>query len=132
MNNARAKESHSKYGDSALDLAYDQYSSALRMQGPILGKVLIMGALNTAKSPSKHGALIAVYNNSATTAWAKTGDSTVTAPAGGTDGIALKPNDYTILAMGTDTHIITSTATCFGYEIVDDLKYSAKAGIVPT
>jgi len=131
MNNPRSKESHSRIGDTSLDYAYDAASSAFRMQGPILGKVLILGALNAGAKPSKLGALIAVYNNSATTAWAKTGDDTVTAPTGGADGIALKPNDYTIIAMGADVKIITSTATCFGYEIVDDLTYSPKAGIVP-
>ena len=61
MNNPRSKESHSRIGDTSLDYAYDAASSAFRMQGPILGKVLILGALNAGAKPSKLGALIAVY-----------------------------------------------------------------------
>lgn len=130
MNNVRSKASENRYGNTATDYAFNQESGAVKQLGPILGKVTIMGALNTAKQASKMGRLIAVYNNSGSTAFAKTGaDGTVTAPTGGTDGICLRPNDYTVIAMGTDLYIICNAATCFGYEIVDELEYNPNSGV---
>lgn len=130
MNMKRSKAAQNKVGGlESLDLSYGQEASAIRVQGPMLGKVTIMGALNAAKGASKMGRVIAVYNNSTTTAFAKTGaDSSVTAPSGGADGICLKPNDYTYIAMGSDLYIIASAATCFGYELVDELEYNPASG----
>ncbi len=128
MNNVRSKASQDRYGNTATDYAFNQKAGALKQLGPILGKVLNMGALNTAKDAGRQGALVAIYNNSGSTAFAKTGNATVTAPTGGADGICLPPNEYTILALGTDTHVITNTATCFGYIIDDELIYNQNSG----
>lgn len=130
MGNLRSKASENRYsGADATDYSFNQYAGGLVVVGPTLGKLTIMGALNTAKSISISGANVAVYNNSTTTAFVKTGNSSVTAPTGGADGICLAPNSYTIIAMGTDTHIISSAATCFGYEIKSDLNYNPNSGI---
>jgi hypothetical protein len=129
MNMKRSKASQDRVGSTATDYSFNQESGALKTLGPILGKVSIMGALNAAKAASKMGRLIAVYNNSSSVAWAKTGpNSSVTAPTGGADGIALTPNAYTIIAMGSDLFIIASAATCFGYEISDELEYNPNSG----
>jgi hypothetical protein len=130
MNNFRSKPSNARYSHAdSLDYSFNQYAGAFKTLGPILGKVSILGSLSAAKAASDAGKLIAVYNSSATTAFAKTGNSAVTAPTGGADGICLPPNSYTIIAMLADTHIICNAATCFGYEIMDDLLYNPNSGV---
>jgi hypothetical protein len=130
MQNIRSKASKDMYGGSvANDYAFNQQAGAIKTLGPILGNVSILGALSAAVDSTKAGgALIAVYNNSASTAFAKTGSSSVTAPTSGADGICLPPNAYTIIALGSDTHIRCSAATCFGYLIQDDLNYNQNSG----
>ena len=70
---------------------------------------------------TKNGALIAVYNDSATTGFVATGAADVTAPTTGANGIACRPYDYTIVALAnTDTQIIgISGGTLWAY-LVDD------------
>lgn len=130
MNNFRQIPSNAKVGPAdSQNLGFNQQAGAHKVLGPILGNVSNLGALNTAKFASARGKLIAVYNNSASTAFAKTGDASVTAPTGGADGICLTPNSYTIIALFQDTHIITNAATCFGYEIVDDTYVNPNSGV---
>ena len=130
MNNVRGKASQDAYGGSvAQDYSFNQEAGAIKSLGPILGRVRIMGALNVAKNASKMGRLIAVYNNSAVTAFVATGTvSTLSAPTGGTDGICLRPFDYTVVVMSTDTWIISNVGTVFGYEIIDELEYNPNSG----
>jgi hypothetical protein len=130
MNNFRQIPTNAKVGPAdSQNLGFNQQAGAHKMLGPILGNVLILGALGTAKSATQRGKLIAVFNNSATVAFAKTGDASVTAPTGGADGICLTPNAYTIIALFQDTHIICNAATCFGYEIVDDTFVNPNSGV---
>jgi hypothetical protein len=80
-----------------------------------------LGALDTAKEVvGGKGMTVAVYNNSASVAWVDTGNSSVAAPSGGTNGIAVPPNSYVYVAMGEDLWIRASAATVFGYELDDD------------
>ena len=130
MNNFRSKSANNRYsGSDSQDYGFNQYAGAQKVLGPILGRTASLGALGTAKGGSNAGILVAIYNNSAVTAFAKTGTSAVTAPTDGTNGICLPPMAYTIIALCADTHVICNAATCFGYEIVDDLMYNPKSGV---
>lgn len=130
MNGARSKSSNNRYsGHDATDYAFNQYAGGFKQVGPILGHVKILGAANSLLRVEA-GSLIALYNNSATTAFAKVGDpATLTAPTGGADGICLRPNEYTIISVGPNNGIIANAATVFAYLIIDDLNYSSQAGI---
>jgi len=129
MNAKRTKASQDRYSAAdATEGSFNQHSGAMKQLGPILGYPTILGALNAAVGVEL-GSIVAVYNNSATTAWAKLGTTNaVTAPTGGADGIALKPMDYTLIAVYTNNYIICSAATCFGYLINDDLKLNPNSG----
>lgn len=130
MNNARSKASNNRYsGHDATDYSFNQYAGGLKQVGPILGYLQVLGAANSLLKVEA-GSLIALYNNSASTAFAKVGDpTTLTAPTGGADGICLRPNEYTIISVGPNNGLIASAATVFAYLIIDDLKYSSQAGI---
>jgi hypothetical protein len=131
MNGARSKASNNRYsGHDATDYSFNQYAGGLKVVGPILGHVQVLGAANTLLRVEA-GSLIALYNSTGTTAFAKIGDpATLTAPTGGADGVCLKPNDYTIISVGPNQGIIANVNTVFAYLIVDDLKYSSQAGIL--
>lgn len=130
MNNARSKSSNNRYsGHDATDYSFNQYAGGLKVVGPIVGYLQVLGAANTLKRVET-GSVIALYNNSGTAAFVKIGDpATLTAPTGGADGICLKPNDYTIISVGPNQGLIASAATVFAYLVVDDLNYSSQAGI---
>jgi hypothetical protein len=82
-----------------------------------------MGDAATAKAVTKPGALVAIFNATAGVLWAKTGLAGVSAPTTGTNGVALRPMDYTIIAMPVgDTHVITS-AQAWAYQLEDDSEY---------
>jgi hypothetical protein len=129
MNQLRTKQGNNKYsGMDALDDSFNQQGGGFKVIGPILGNPKILGALSAAVGVDL-GSIVAVYNNSAATAWAAIGPtSAVAVPTGGANGIALKPNDYTIIAMYNSNYIVCSAATCFGYLINDDLLMSPNAG----
>lgn len=129
MANQRSKASNNRYSNAdSLDYAFNQQAGAFKMVGPILGKLSILGALNVAKAVDA-GALVAVYNNSGSTAFVKTGPSVaVLAPTGGSDGICVPPNSYIMIAMTSDNYIISNLATTFGYLVNDDLLFNPNSG----
>jgi hypothetical protein len=129
MNATRTKITQNRYsGVDATEFSFNQQSGAMKQLGPILGNVSILGPLNAAVGVDL-GSLVAIFNDSSTVAWAAMGTTaSVAAPTGGANGIALRPNDYTILALYNNNYIICSTATCFGYLINDDLKMTPNAG----
>ncbi len=129
MNNFRAKASSTRYSHAdVLDYSFNQQAGALKMLGPIIGKLIPLGDGATARAMSQRGKLAAVYNTTAGTLFAKTGDSTVAAPTGGTDSVCLPPLSYTIIALDQDTHVRTS-ASCFVYEVVDDTHVNPNSGV---
>lgn len=86
-----------------------------------LFKTPYLGAIGTAKEvTSGKGATVAVYNDSATTAYAATGDSSVAAPTGPANGIAIPPFSYMYIAMGENLWVRGSAATVYAYELSDD------------
>jgi hypothetical protein len=129
MNQTRAKAGNNKYsGMDALDDSFNQQGGGFKVIGPILGNPKILGALNAAVGVDL-GSLVAVFNDSSTVAWAAIGpNNSVAVPSGGANGIALKPNDYTIIAMYNSNYIVCSAATCFGYLLNDDLICTPSAG----
>lgn len=103
------------------DYSYNEQAGAFKVLGPIIGRLSKLGPINVATSAG-YGSLVAIYNDSTSTAWAKTGTSAVSGPAAG--DIALPPQSYTIISLGPDTHVIASTITCYGYIIEDDAIYT--------
>lgn len=105
----------------ATDMSYNESAGALKHLGPILGKLLIPGqALNAARGYDA-GKLLAIYNNSASTVFYKTGpDATVTAPTGISDGAPLPPFAYTTVSLGDDRYIVSNSANAVAFEIEDD------------
>lgn len=113
----------------AADLAFNEQAGALKVLGGILGELQRLFSFDVAAKnlvePFKNADLIAFYNDGATTAWLTTGDNDTAAPAAtSANGIALKPNDYTILAMpdGT-TNLNCSVTTVVAYLVKDDTFY---------
>jgi hypothetical protein len=129
MNATRTKKSQNRYsGVDATEFSFNQQAGAMKQLGPILGNLTILGALGSAVGVDL-GSLVAIYNNSSSVAWAAMGTtSAMAAPTGGADGIALPPNQYTILALYDKNFVRCSAATCFGYLINDDLSMNPKSG----
>jgi len=72
-------------------------------------------------SPISPGSILYIFNNAATVAWiALSTDSAVAAPSAFTNGIPLKPNDWTILSAGENNFIRSSAATVGLYDVKDD------------
>jgi hypothetical protein len=130
MNNMRSKSSENRYsGADAQDYSFNQYAGGFKTI-PMSGFLKPLGAANTVVRIDP-GSIIALYNDSATTAFAKIGDnSSLTPPTGGADGVCLRPNDYTVLSVAEFNGIISNSANVFAYLLVDDLLYNKKSGIV--
>lgn len=79
-----------------------------------------LGPLTNAVEVSEKGKTVAVYNDSAVTAYVATGDSTLTAPTSAANGIAVPPYEYMYVSMGEDLWVRGSASTVYGYEMVDD------------
>ena len=122
-NNYRSKPTQDVKGFAhAIDTAYNEQAGALKVLSHIVGHLIPLGNCSSAAIDcTKNGALIAVYNDSATTGFVATGAADVTAPTTGANGIACRPYDYTIVALAnTDTQIIgISGGTLWAY-LVDD------------
>lgn len=130
MNKVRSKPSQDRYGaDMATEDAFNQYSGAVKVMGPVFGVVeKFLGALNAAVGVDL-GSLVAVYNNTASTSFVALGTSNaVAAPTSPANGIAIPPNSYLIIPMGNNNWIISNVATTFGYLLEDDLQYNPNSG----
>lgn len=129
MENRRSKKTDNRYSNAdSLDYSFNQYAGALKTL-PVTGYLKPLGAANVVLRVEL-GSLVALYNNSASTAFAKIGDPVgLTAPSGGADGICLRPNDYTILSVGEYNGIIASAATVFAYLVVDDTMFQKNTGV---
>lgn len=67
------------------------------------------------------GSTLWVFNNSGSVAWLSLSTATIgSAPSAFTDGIPLKPNDWTILSAGENSFVRSSAATVGLYEMKDD------------
>ena len=124
----RSKDSANTRGmHKAQDNAYNEQAGGFKQVGPIVGlltRLYQISAIKTLEAPCRRGCVIAFYNPTSTTAWL-TISETATDPAapaiGEATSIALKPNDYTILAMPEDaTKIRCSETTAIAYLVVDD------------
>ena len=118
----RTKPSSKRAGFAdSTDYSYNDKAGAQKSLGLIMGHLIKLGALGSAVGVGQ-GEILSIFNNSATVAWAKTGNSSVSGPVAG--DIALPPYAYTTISMGDDTHVIASAATCFGYKLDDDTVYT--------
>lgn len=129
MTAIRSKAQQNLYGGSvAQDYAFNQYAGAMKVMGPIFGRVQqFLGDLAAGVSVDS-GVLVAVYNNTAAAVFVATGpDATLAAPTIA-NGIAVPPNSYLIIPMGSDKRIRSSGAGAIGYWLQDDLLLNPNSG----
>lgn len=100
---------------------YNDQAGAQKVLGPIIGALKRLPDAVTAQELDHGGKIIAVYNNSASVAWLTSADkkANVVAPTS-VNGIALRPNDYTHVALGADRAFQVSASTAICYEVIDD------------
>lgn len=73
-----------------------------------------------ANEPVVPGSILYFYNNAATVAWVTLSTTAKSAPTGFTDGIPLRPNNWTYLSAGENSFVRSSAATVALYEPKDD------------
>jgi len=74
--------------------------------------------------PVGFGAIVGLYNNANTVAWASlANDAAPAAPSSFSNAIPLKPNDWTWINSGENNVVRTSAATVGVYTIKDDSTY---------
>ena len=105
---------------AAQDYSFNDYAGGLKVVK--IGGVLISKGAGSTAIPVGAGSQVAIYNNSASTDWAKTGDSSVGSPVAG--DIALAPMSYTLICVGDNAYIRTAAATSFVYILLDDTVYT--------
>ena len=113
-------------GSAALDNSYNEQAGAFKALDHIVGKLTPLGDATAAINTRQAGALIALFSLGGV-GYVKTGvDNTVAAPTGGVDGIPLRADDYTIIAMGPDEKYlkaITSGSDVWAYLVEDFTVY---------
>lgn len=111
---------------SIFGLTFNQGAGANKVvsSGPSLK---IIGPLNVARQ-FQEGSILWIYNNSSTVGFVKFAQTGVliTAPTGLSDGIAIPPNQYLQLSIGSNTQVIGSAATLGCYLMEDHTKLSEK------
>lgn len=105
-------------GEIPLDISFNKYAGALKTL-PLEGQLQPLGPANSAINCDL-GDVIAFYNDSSSAKYVAFGDSTVSAPTGPTNGIALKPNDYTYLSVGMNNYFISNSSSVYAYKLIDD------------
>lgn len=87
-----------------------------------VGDVFISGRdVSGAGESIQPGAIIWIYNNSATVAWLALSTAAIAvAPTGFTNGIPLTPNAWTQLSAGENNSVRASAATVGLFEVKDD------------
>lgn len=74
-----------------------------------------------AGEPVRPGSILYFFNNAATVAWVALSTASIGgAPSGFTNGIPLKPNDWTVLSAGENSFVRSSAVTVGLYEPKDD------------
>ncbi len=112
----------------AADMSYNEQSGGSKVVGPILGLLTRLSTFSVSPAPLPapfvNGGVIAFYNPTAATAWLSISKTAIAPPAPGAaepSSIALKPNDYTILAMPDGaTQVACDVATVVIYFVEDD------------
>lgn len=125
---SRNTESRDTRGmNKAMDVAYNEQAGGLKVVGPILGlikRMFLLDIIRDVDAPMKPGAVMAFYNPTAITAWLTISETAIdpAAPASAEpSSIALKPNDYTILALPQKaTKLRSSDLTVVAYLMLDD------------
>lgn len=87
-----------------------------------MGHLIVLGAVPTASvlDLQDSGKTISLWNSDTATHYVKIGDSSITAPAGAADGIALPGGQYTTITLTSETCIRADAASkVFAYEVED-------------
>ena len=126
MTQERSNQSRGTRGmHKAMDVSYNEQAGGLKVVGPVVGKLkrLFAGSSDLLE-PYKPGGVVAFYNPTGATAWLTIGEAGAAPAAPGAaqaDSIALKPNDYTILAMPKDASAVNCDVnTVVAYLVEDD------------
>ena len=113
--------------NKALDVSYNEQSGGLKVVGPIMGqlkRLFVVSAVMAISEPAKSGAVIGFYNPTATTAWLTISETAIDPAipsAVEPNSIALRPNDYTFLAMPyRASKVRSSEPTVVAYLMLDD------------
>jgi hypothetical protein len=110
----------------AANVTYNEQSGSQKVLGPVLGVLTRIFSFSSSPAglpaPFANGGLIALYNPTANTAWLTIGvGATAPATPSATTGIALRPNDYTIIGTPNQTsRLACDVATVVAYVIEDD------------
>lgn len=133
-NNGYTKKSRTNKG-GALDQGAIQSSQANHYSGghkvmdvgpefmkQISAAVITGRDISAAGSPITPGSILYIYNNSNTVGWVSMSTADLAAaPTGFSDGIPLRPNNWTILSAGENSFIRSSSNTTIAlYEPKDD------------
>lgn len=110
----------------AQDIAYNEQAGGFKQVGPILGQLKRLYTIDTEQALTeitKSGSIIAFYNPTSSTAWLilKEGAGPIGTPSAlEASSIALKPNDYTVLALNEKVTSMISDAAVVAYLVQDD------------
>jgi hypothetical protein len=110
----------------AANVTYNEQTGSQKVLGPVLGVLTRMFSFSSSPAglpaPFANGGLIALYNPTASTAWLTIGvGATAPATPSASTGIALRPNDYTIIGTPNQTsRLACDVATVVAYVIEDD------------
>lgn len=112
----------------AADISYNEQAGGMKQVGPILGLLTRLGTFSISPAPLAppfvNGGVIAFYNPTANTAWLSTSITAAPPPVPSaieSSSIALKPNDYTVLALPDGaTQVACDVATVVMYFMEDD------------
>ena len=112
----------------AANETYNEQSGTQKVLGPVLGVLTRLFSFSSSPQaltqPFANGGLIALYNPTASTAWLTIGTGgTAPATPSASTGIALRPNDYTIIGTPDKTaRLACDVATVVAY-VVEDNSY---------
>lgn len=88
-------------GSAALDVSYNEQAGAFKTLSHIVGELTPLGdALAGALNCTKTGALVALFAVGGISYVSTGPTNAVVAPTDGSTGVALRADDYTIIAMG--------------------------------
>jgi hypothetical protein len=110
-------------GNAALDLAYNDKSGALKVLGPTMGHLILLGALNNGVLVGL-GSMVQVFNSDTVVHYVSTGASGAGAPSSPANGIPVPPGQYITISTGPDQQIRSDSSTVYGYLVDDETTYS--------
>jgi hypothetical protein len=107
---------HPKAPIPAIDIQQNTYSDTAKAQRDAESGLAwnIKGECSSAKKVGANRSVM-LFNNSGAVVFAKFGDSSVSAPTGGANGLCIPPNDYIIVSSGENEYVRSNVNTTFVY-----------------